>query len=79
MVLVAIALQAGPALEVYFESHVFPVILQVIIEGLINGVMVSACIMDLIIGAMIKLQIFNGYMHDDVILTSFCNLMGYLV
>ena len=34
------------------------------------------CFTDLILSGLFKLRLFNGYMADDVVLTSFCLLQG---
>lgn len=44
---------------------------------MVNKLMIQVCFVDLIFSGLVKMRLFNGYMADDVVLTSFCLLAGY--
>lgn len=47
------------------------------VECMMNKLMIQLCFVDFILMALVHLRFFNGYMAEDVVLSSLCDMQGY--
>lgn len=64
-------------LSILLEYNLLGAFMTIGLECIIHKLMIQICFVDLIFVGLVKLRLFNGYMSDDVVLTSFCLLQGY--
>jgi len=63
--------------DILVQNNLIGQMLTTLTECIINTLLIQICFVDLIFVALVKLRLYNGYMSDDVVLTSFCLLQGY--
>ncbi|CAD7935048.1 unnamed protein product [Amoebophrya sp. A25] len=70
--------EAASVLDVIFQTDEFVgTVVTMAVDAVINVLMIRICFTDLIFAGLVKMRLFNGYMSDDTVLTSFCLLQGY--
>jgi hypothetical protein len=63
--------------DILMDSNLVGAFITTVIDAVVNKLMVQVCFVDIIFSGLVKMRLFNGYMADDVVLTSFCLLAGY--
>lgn len=69
--------EGGALLEILVQDNLVGSFISTVVDCIVNKLMIQICFVDLIFGGLVKMRFFNGYMADDVVLTSFCLLAGY--
>ncbi|CAD7924304.1 unnamed protein product [Amoebophrya sp. A120] len=78
LVLWGIYEEAQTVMDVVFRADSFwGTVVTMAVDAVINVLMIRICFTDLIFAGLVKLRLFNGYMADDLVLSSFCALQGY--
>lgn len=69
--------EGADLLSIVDQEQILGTAITIWIECVINKFMIEMCFCDLILVGIVKMRLYNGYMADDVVLTSFCLLQGY--
>merc|ERR1711988_1465644 len=77
LVIVGLFVEGQGILAVMLNDFPTGALIEIFIPAIVNKMLIAVCFVDCIFQGVVRLRLFNGYMPDDIVLTSFCKLIGF--